>query len=84
MPMTYEGVFLLLHDGLDVSYMKAIPHRNINVADLAEELLRCNIHDELAGLQGRGRWTLISNDENQPSRVDCIVCLYMSPRLITD
>ena len=55
MPITYQSIFLLLHHGLDVSYVKAFSHRNLNVADLAKYLFRCNVHDELARLDRVGQ-----------------------------
>jgi hypothetical protein len=33
--------------------MKAIPHRNLDVLDLAEDLFRCYVHDESARLRRR-------------------------------
>lgn len=81
MLITYQSTFLLLHHGLDVSYVKPIPHRNLDIADLAEDLFRCNVHDESARLRGRGGWMLRkkSIDENQPSRVRSS-CLFVYVR----
>ena len=69
MPIIYHCPFLVLHNGLDVPCVKPMAHGILNVPDVAENLLSCNVHDEMSRCGVRvgldGGW----NDENQPSRV---------------
>ena len=53
MANTYQCPFLLLHDGLDVAYVKAIADLGLNSLGMAEHLLGCYVHVELAQVRGQ-------------------------------
>jgi hypothetical protein len=87
MANTYQCPFLLLHDGLDVAYAKAIADLGLNGLGMAEHLLGCYVHVESAWVEGRlmdgwmdgwmdgcgcSKFKDQAKIDHQPSRVDQI------------